>query len=66
MSETKHTCPICKDHSAPRSENKSFPFCSSRCKQVDLGRWLNEDYRIPVDVNSTERSLVADEYEPES
>jgi hypothetical protein len=22
------------------------PFCSERCKMVDLGRWLNEDYRV--------------------
>jgi endogenous inhibitor of DNA gyrase (YacG/DUF329 family) len=24
------------------------PFCSKRCKDIDLGRWLNEDYRVPV------------------
>jgi len=24
-----------------------FPFCSTRCQLVDLGRWLDEDYRIP-------------------
>jgi endogenous inhibitor of DNA gyrase (YacG/DUF329 family) len=23
-----------------------FPFCSRRCKTIDLGRWLSEDYRI--------------------
>lgn len=23
------------------------PFCSKRCADVDLGRWLNEDYRVP-------------------
>jgi endogenous inhibitor of DNA gyrase (YacG/DUF329 family) len=63
MPETKHKCPICKDASLPRAENKCFPFCSPRCKQVDLGRWLNEEYRIPIDENSTERSLVADEPE---
>jgi len=27
----------------------SFPFCSSRCKLLDLGNWLGERYRIPVD-----------------
>lgn len=27
-----------------------FPFCSQRCQQVDLGRWLSESYTIPVDV----------------
>jgi endogenous inhibitor of DNA gyrase (YacG/DUF329 family) len=25
------------------------PFCSQRCKDVDLGRWLRGDYRIPED-----------------
>ena len=25
------------------------PFCSKRCADVDLGRWLNEDYRVPTD-----------------
>jgi endogenous inhibitor of DNA gyrase (YacG/DUF329 family) len=24
------------------------PFCSQRCKQVDLGAWLSESYRIPA------------------
>jgi len=24
-----------------------FPFCSTRCQLIDLGRWLDEDYRIP-------------------
>jgi len=23
------------------------PFCSERCKMADLGRWLNENYRVP-------------------
>jgi uncharacterized protein len=40
-------CPTCKKAAAPRGENPSFPFCSPRCKLVDLGRWLGEDYRVP-------------------
>jgi endogenous inhibitor of DNA gyrase (YacG/DUF329 family) len=27
--------------------SRSFPFCSPRCRDVDLGRWLREEYRIP-------------------
>jgi len=27
--------------------NRSFPFCSDRCRLLDLGKWLGEDYRIP-------------------
>ena len=26
----------------------AFPFCSPRCKLIDLGKWLNEEYRISV------------------
>jgi endogenous inhibitor of DNA gyrase (YacG/DUF329 family) len=39
-------CPICKKPAAPRAENKAFPFCSARCKQVELGKWLSEEYRV--------------------
>ena len=27
----------------------AFPFCSGRCKAIDLGRWLNERYRIEAE-----------------
>jgi uncharacterized protein len=47
-------CPICNKPAAPRAENPSFPFCSARCKTVDLGKWLNEDYRVPVEEESDE------------
>ncbi|MBO1074887.1 DNA gyrase inhibitor YacG [Roseomonas marmotae] len=36
-------CPICGKPSDPQQR----PFCSARCRQVDLGRWLNEAYVIP-------------------
>ncbi len=38
------TCPIC----AKKTDPKYRPFCSLRCSEVDLGRWLNESYAIPV------------------
>ncbi len=41
------TCPICGKPAPPRRENRSFPFCSDRCRLVDLAKWLGEDYRIP-------------------
>jgi uncharacterized protein len=47
-------CPICKKPAAPRAENPSFPFCSPRCKMVDLGKWLSEEYRVPVEEESDE------------
>lgn len=40
------TCPTCR-RPAIRQGNKLFPFCSERCQLVDLGRWLNEEYRVP-------------------
>jgi endogenous inhibitor of DNA gyrase (YacG/DUF329 family) len=42
------TCPICEKQVQSREANKAFPFCSERCRMADLGRWLNEEYRIPV------------------
>jgi endogenous inhibitor of DNA gyrase (YacG/DUF329 family) len=43
-------CPICKkpldEHES--GESKYFPFCSERCKLIDLGRWLSGKYQIPV------------------
>jgi endogenous inhibitor of DNA gyrase (YacG/DUF329 family) len=42
-------CPTCraKVTKDPARPNKLFPFCSERCHEIDLGRWLLEDYRIP-------------------
>ncbi len=50
-------CPTCQRPVLPRPKNPSAPFCSERCRQVDLGKWLNEEHRIPVeghDVSSTD------------
>ena len=41
-------CPICAGEAAPRGENPTFPFCSERCRTIDLGNWLGETYRIPT------------------
>jgi endogenous inhibitor of DNA gyrase (YacG/DUF329 family) len=41
------TCPICKGTFATcGSEAQHSPFCSNRCKLVDLSRWLGEEYRV--------------------
>ena len=36
------------------------PFCSRRCAQLDLGKWLNEDYRVPADDMSVEGMDASD------
>jgi hypothetical protein len=39
-------CPICKKDVAPGSPD--VPFCSDRCRLIDLGNWATDQYRIPV------------------
>ena len=41
-------CPTCK-REATKDGNKFYPFCTERCQLVDLGRWLEEEYRIPAE-----------------
>lgn len=55
-------CPRCKQLTH-WTDNPSRPFCSERCKLIDLGAWANDEYRI-----ETEESIVAspkseDDYE---
>jgi hypothetical protein len=40
-------CAICGKPVPPRPDNRAFPFCSERCRLVDLAKWLGEAYRIP-------------------
>ncbi len=42
-------CPICGKSFAIRTldELPTFPFCSERCRLVDLGRWIDGSYVIP-------------------
>ncbi|WP_062228184.1 DNA gyrase inhibitor YacG [Aureimonas frigidaquae] len=39
----RHACPECRRPSA----RATYPFCSPRCKAVDLNRWLSGSYVIP-------------------
>lgn len=42
----KPICPICQSALPRQDRTGPFPFCSWRCKKLDLYRWLNEEYRI--------------------
>ena len=42
------TCPICSQQFGV-SATEAFPFCSERCRKIDLGRWLNEEYSVPYE-----------------
>jgi endogenous inhibitor of DNA gyrase (YacG/DUF329 family) len=44
-------CPICDQAmETPRQNWPHWPFCTRRCKLIDLGRWLGGSYRIEVPV----------------
>lgn len=40
-------CPTCGKKVEWRPENAFRPFCSERCKLIDLGEWATEKYRVP-------------------
>jgi uncharacterized protein len=46
-------CPVCgKPFDLQQSE--AAPFCSSRCRLIDLGRWLDEQRGLPIDPDDDE------------
>ena len=55
-SKTNIICPVCKKKTAWHG-NKWRPFCSERCKMLDLGAWASEDYTL---------ESLEDEYEDSS
>jgi len=42
-------CPTCKRNVEWSSQQKWRPFCSERCKLIDLGEWASESNRIPCE-----------------
>jgi endogenous inhibitor of DNA gyrase (YacG/DUF329 family) len=42
------SCPQCGKATPWNSANAYRPFCSERCKLIDLGAWATESYRIPT------------------
>lgn len=50
----KVRCPQCGGESLWSPENPWRPFCSERCKQIDLGAWASDSYRIPVQSEPSE------------
>ena len=40
-------CPTCGGDSVYAQGNRYRPFCCERCKNMDLGAWANEDFRVP-------------------
>ena len=48
-------CPICKKDVAP--ESGFYPFCSERCRTIDLGKWASGDYVIPAPLEDAEERI---------
>jgi endogenous inhibitor of DNA gyrase (YacG/DUF329 family) len=64
----KIPCPICGqsvDESSLDTPGSPFPFCSERCKLIDLGRWLDGKYQIPVKDADAEETDLPFESPPE-
>jgi endogenous inhibitor of DNA gyrase (YacG/DUF329 family) len=51
----KLRCPICKK--VVKSSDPEFPFCSDRCRTIDLGKWASGAYVIPSPVGDAEEHI---------
>jgi endogenous inhibitor of DNA gyrase (YacG/DUF329 family) len=50
-------CPVCRRTTFWKG-NPDRPFCSERCKLIDLGAWVSEEYRVP---GESAQSAMADD-----
>lgn len=58
-------CSICGidykfDYKKEETLPPHFPFCSKRCKVLDLGKWLNNEYRISTPITETDKLIDDD------
>jgi endogenous inhibitor of DNA gyrase (YacG/DUF329 family) len=61
MKKEDITCPHCGKKNTWSPENPARPFCSERCKLIDLREWAEENYKIPLDPHSSENDIPPDE-----
>jgi endogenous inhibitor of DNA gyrase (YacG/DUF329 family) len=47
-------CPTCDMLAEPGISDKFLPFCSDRCRLIDLGRWFNEEHQLPCDTQESD------------
>ena len=60
MKKNKIKCASCGNETSYKG-NEFRPFCSEKCKMVDLGHWFSETYTIPVE--ATEEELLDLDYQ---
>ena len=49
VKKTAVTCPTCGKAVEWTPEQRWRPFCSERCRLIDLGEWASESYRVPAE-----------------
>lgn len=54
------TCPTCRRSVEWNDKSPYRPFCSERCKLIDLGAWASERHAIPGDVQIVDDDVAAD------
>ncbi|XLM23248.1 DNA gyrase inhibitor YacG, partial [Chromobacterium piscinae] len=42
-------CPTCRAEVRWEAQSRYRPFCSERCRLIDLGQWASENYRVPAE-----------------
>jgi len=62
----KSRCPVCRkimDEAGQQNSREGgfYPFCCNRCRMLDLGKWFDGDYRIPVEVRPEEAEDISEE-----
>lgn len=59
VQDAKNTtcCPVCPKPVTPGDDH--YPFCSARCRAIDLGRWMDESYKItrPIEQRDLEEGV---------
>ncbi|NRP09367.1 MULTISPECIES: DNA gyrase inhibitor YacG [unclassified Marinobacterium] len=61
----KVKCPTCEKKVEYSTENKYRPFCSERCKLIDLGEWASEGYKVATqpDIEDFSSGMSPEEFE---
>jgi endogenous inhibitor of DNA gyrase (YacG/DUF329 family) len=59
----KLKCPICKEPTDSET-TEEFPFCSTRCRERDLGNWAMEKYKVAAPVMDESEPEETDTNEP--
>ncbi len=60
---TRVKCPTCRRPVVWSAESPYRPFCSDRCRLIDLGAWLTEQHKIPDDTQAGGDEFLSDRAE---